>query len=120
MRTAHAPLAMLLLLLSLPAAAASLIYVPPPPQLPETELEDDGTPKKPVPVERASRGQLLYENHCTACHESVAAIRVNRRVKSLAELRSEVVRWADYARLNWRQEDIDEVVRHLDSRHYRF
>jgi mono/diheme cytochrome c family protein len=120
MRTATDILAALCLLLALPALAARLVDAPPPPPIPDMQLEEDGTPKKLPLIEAQSRGQLLYENHCTACHESVAAIRANRKVKSLSDLRAQVVRWAAISRLPWTQEEVDDVVRHLDRSHYRF
>jgi hypothetical protein len=120
MRTTSISIAAICLLLAQPAQAAPLIDAPPPPLMPEAELEQDGTPKKPVLIETPSRGQLLYENHCTSCHESVAAIRTRHAVRSLPDLRGQIVRWADYGKLRWGKEDIDEVVRYLNVRHYRF
>lgn len=66
------------------------------------------------------RGQLLYENHCTLCHESVVHIRRDRRLRSLQELRGTVSSWADYLRLGWRSEEVDDVVTYLNGRHYGF
>lgn len=109
-----------LLALSLPAGAAKLIDAPPPPQLPAAELGHDGAPKKPGLVETPGRGQLLYENHCTSCHESVLHIRARHTVRSLPELRAQVERWAANSKLSWGKEEIDEVVHFLNSRHYGF
>ncbi len=66
------------------------------------------------------RGQLLYENHCTACHESAAHVRDARRADSLPVLRGWVVQWARYLELRWREDEIGEVVRYLNDRYYRF
>jgi mono/diheme cytochrome c family protein len=71
-------------------------------------------------IETPSRGQLLYENQCIACHESVVHIRSNRGVKSLPELQAAVARWATYAKPSWDSEEIEEVTRYLDSRYYKF
>lgn len=120
MRTTTISIAVLSLLLSLPVCAAKLIYAPPPPAMPEAPLEEDGTPKKPALIDAPSRGQLLYENHCMACHESVVRIRTRQQVKSLPALRAEVARWATYANLPWSKEEIEEVARYLDTQYYRF
>lgn len=109
-----------LLALSLPAGAAKLLDAPLPPPMPAAELDHDGTPRQPALTETPSRGQLLYENHCTSCHESVLQIRARHAVRSLPELRAQVGRWAANSRLPWGKEEIEEVVRYLNSRHYGF
>lgn len=106
--------------MALPALAAKLVDAPPPPPIPEAELEKDGSPRKPAPVEQPSRGQLLYENHCMGCHESVTSIRTRRQIASLHALRDETARWASYAKLPWGSEEIDDVVDYLNNRYYRF
>jgi len=68
----------------------------------------------------AARGQMLYENHCMACHESVVHIRSRQQARSLPQLREQVRRWADYSQLRWSRDEAEEVVRHLDSQYYRF
>ncbi len=70
--------------------------------------------------ETVSLGRLLYENHCTGCHESGVHIRARRAVRSLPELRKQVTRWSDHARLQWSEEEVEAVVRYLNDRHYRF
>lgn len=120
MRITAVSIAVFPLLLSLPVSAAKLIYAPPPPAMPDVQLEDDGTPKKPVLNEAPSRGQLLYENHCMACHESVSQIRTRQLVKSQAALREAVARWAVNANLPWSKEEIEEVTRYLGNRYYKF
>jgi hypothetical protein len=117
MRIRSLPLAVLTLTLSLPALAAKLVDAPLPPAMPEGQPERDGAPKKAVKEDTPSRGQLLYENHCTGCHESVVYIRNRRQVQSLPALRAEVVRWASYTNLSWGKEEVEEVVHYL-NRHY--
>jgi hypothetical protein len=72
--------------------------------------------KPPVP----SRGQLLYENHCMSCHESVVHIRTRQDAKSLPQLRTRVQNWADYMQLRWGKEEVEDVVDHLNSQYYKF
>jgi hypothetical protein len=72
--------------------------------------------KPPVP----SRGQLLYENHCMACHESVVHIRTRQQARSLSALRAQVLRWTAYMQLRWGKEEVEDVVAHLNSQYYKF
>lgn len=75
-------------------------------------------PDKPQPV-TASRGQLLYENHCQGCHTSQLHIREQRRVRSIDELRGWVARWATTQQLRWGDEEIGDVTNYLNQRYYR-
>ncbi len=64
------------------------------------------------------RGQMLYENHCQACHETWLHSRTDRRVSSLSELRKRVQGWSNHSELNWRNEDIDAVTDYLSRTFY--
>ena len=75
---------------------------------------------KPVTPPVPPRGQLLYENHCMSCHESVVHIRTRQETKSLPELQAKVLHWAAYLRLNWGKQEVDDVVRHLNNAYYTF
>lgn len=66
----------------------------------------------------AERGQLLYENHCVACHDSRAHIRNDRRAKTLADVRQWVVRWSDTLVLGWGASERDDVAGYLYERYY--
>jgi len=76
--------------------------------------------QKPVAPPVPPRGQMLYENHCMSCHESVVYIRGNHRTQSLTELRGRVSHWANYLRLRWGMEEVEEVVTYLNDRYYKF
>ena len=65
------------------------------------------------------RGQMLYENHCRGCHVSVVHIRSNRKAASLEAVRWEVARWSSELQLDWRNEEIADVVEYLDREFYR-
>ena len=110
------------MLLTLPAWAGKLVYAPPPPVLlddaPEKNAAKNAAPHQPAPTEAASRGKLLYENHCLGCHESVVHVRERRQVKSLTEVQAQVARWSSYQNLRWNKEDVGEVVRYLNERYY--
>ncbi|HCV14279.1 MAG TPA: hypothetical protein DGC76_11385 [Candidatus Accumulibacter sp.] len=70
--------------------------------------------------ERApSRGELLYATHCIACHDRELHWRDRRLVSDWRSLRAEVRRWQEMASLRWSDEEIEEVARFLQLRHYR-
>lgn len=111
--------ALLSLGLGLPAWASPRI--PPPAPVPEMETPAGGESRhRPVMPPAAPRGQMLYENHCMSCHESVVHIRERQQAESLPQLRARVLYWADYLQMRWGREEVEEVVKHLDSQYYRF
>jgi hypothetical protein len=112
--------ALLSLGFALPALASPRIQPPPPVQQLETQPAQGEAPPRRVTPAAPPRGQLLYENHCLSCHESLVHIRSSRRTQSLTELRARVTHWAEYLHLRWSKEEVDEVVRHLNSRYYKF
>ncbi len=65
-----------------------------------------------------ARGAALYRNHCTACHESQVHIRERPKVRSLAELRGQVARWAGEIDKGWGNEEIDDVYHYLNDTYY--
>src|SRR5688500_2999796 len=67
-----------------------------------------------------SRGEMLYENHCTSCHDSIVHVRNNRRAKSLADVEYWVQRWSFDTGLAWKQSEIDDVTQYLVRRYYKF
>ncbi len=106
--------------LTLPALAKTLVEAPPPPEVQEALPEHNEAPQKPVTPAEQPRGELLYENHCTSCHESVVHVRTRQDAKSLPELRAQVKHWAAYAKLRWGKEEVEDVVRYLNFHYYRF
>ena len=64
------------------------------------------------------RGQLLYENHCTACHNDSVHSRNHGKAHSLAEIRQWVIRWSTHLELNWEMHDVDTVADFLNRRFY--
>lgn len=73
-----------------------------------------------VPAADPGRGEGLYENHCTGCHDSVAHERENRKAGSPDELRAWVTQWSQHLELGWSAEDRDDVAAWLNGRFYRF
>ncbi|MGE5240315.1 MAG: hypothetical protein ACM3NI_01590 [Bacteroidota bacterium] len=107
-----------LTLVSLPAPLPAAPEERPAPEV-QLPLPKPATPAKPS-AETVSRGQLLYENHCIACHESVAHIRRDRRAKSYKALQDWVVRWSNQQQLGWSAGDIADVVDYLNRHYYKF
>lgn len=67
-----------------------------------------------------SRGRLLYETHCIACHNSQMHWRDQRLARDWAGLLAQVRGWQARAELGWSDGDITEVARHLNDTIYRF
>ena len=102
-----------------PVWASSRDMPSPPVQLKET-VQLDASPQKPIVPPAPTRGQLLYENHCTVCHASVVHLRSDRRAKSQAEIRTWVMHWSGYLKLRWQPDEVDDVVKHLNQTFYKF
>lgn len=66
----------------------------------------------------ASRGELLYFNHCQGCHESKLHIREKQKAKTTRAIHAEVSRWATELQLKWTLRDIEDVVEFLNRRYY--
>lgn len=66
------------------------------------------------------RGKELYENHCRSCHESWAHERSGRQVTSPEELRHRVRGWSLHSRLDWSEEEVNDVADYLDRQYYGF
>ena len=92
----------------------------PPVSSPEQEAQADHAAAQRIDPEARPRGQLLYENHCMACHESVVHIRSKQGARSLEDLHARVVHWARYMKLPWSEEEVSDVTRFLESRYYKF
>lgn len=78
------------------------------------------TSRSPPAVAAGSRGQMLYENHCTRCHTSVVHVRKKRRADSLKVLEGWVRRWSAEEKLGWSENEVIEVVDYLNQRYYSF
>jgi len=67
-----------------------------------------------------TRGQLLYDTHCIACHTSQVHWRDRRQATDFATLVAQVRQWQDAASLGWDDDDIERVARYLNRTIYRF
>jgi hypothetical protein len=69
----------------------------------------------------AERGRVLYETFCHTCHYERVHERPPGRsiVKSQAELRVQVARWAERTRMRFTPQDVDDVAEYLNQSHYK-
>jgi len=65
-----------------------------------------------------TRGSLLYDTHCVACHRAQVHWRDQRVVKDWAGLIEQVRHWQSRAQLDWSDADIQEVARFLNRSVY--
>jgi mono/diheme cytochrome c family protein len=72
-----------------------------------------------APQPPASRGRLLYETHCIACHTTQMHWRDNKLARDWAGLKAWVGRWQADLGLGWNEQDVVDVARHLNELYYR-
>lgn len=77
--------------------------------------KESGTIYAPI-----ARGQLLYENHCTTCHESAIHLRQHNKAHSVKDIRQWVIRWSKNLELDWENNDVDVVTDYINRRFYHF
>ena len=65
-----------------------------------------------------SRGELLYENHCVACHTEQVHWRQQSLVTDWESLKRQVARWQAFSGLGWTPDDISAVARYINGLHY--
>jgi mono/diheme cytochrome c family protein len=73
-------------------------------------------PARPVDLER---GQVLYENHCRMCHDSIAFKREGKIAGNYEEVRAQVIRWQTNVSLHWSAEDIENVASYVARTYYK-
>lgn len=73
-----------------------------------------------LPQPPPTRGKLLYETHCIACHDSQIHWVDNRVATDWASLKAQVRRWQERAHLQWSEADIVAVARYLNDTIYRY
>ena len=73
-----------------------------------------------APALAQSRGALLYDTHCIACHTAQVHWRQKRLATDWPTLRAYVWRWQADAALGWSDDDVAEVARYLNEEFYRF
>ena len=71
-------------------------------------------------LSEVSRGHMLYENHCTSCHESTVYIRTKRKATNYKEVGNWVNQFADWLNLGWGDVEKQEVMQYLNERYYKY
>lgn len=66
-----------------------------------------------------AKGELLHRS-CLQCHGTEAYVPPRRRVQSLAALRKETARWADYYNPAFTKSEVEDLVAYLNRDFYRF
>lgn len=66
------------------------------------------------------RGQMLYDNHCSACHNTEVHWRDKKVVRDWDDLLLQVRIWQGNGKLSWNETDVQDVAQHLNSLYYRF
>lgn len=67
-----------------------------------------------------SRGELLYNTHCIACHTTQAHWRDRKLATDWRTLQAEVRRWQAIGQLRWNDDDVLAVTAYLNDRYYRY
>ena len=73
----------------------------------------------PASAQETQRGRALYETQCATCHGERLHEREKSKIRSIGELRAEVLRWSRETRQRFTAEDIEDIVRFLNQTHYR-
>ena len=75
----------------------------------------------PAWAQDPERGKALYDIHCVACHYERIHQRNSSRsvIRSLAQLRVEVVQRAALTKQRFTAEDLDDIAAYLNRSHYR-
>ncbi len=71
-----------------------------------------------VPSE--TRGELLYETHCVACHSTQIHWRNDKLAFDWDSLKFQVRRWQGNTGLAWSEVDIIDVSRYLNETIYKY
>ena len=67
----------------------------------------------------AAKGEKLHAS-CLSCHGTEVYVPPKRKVKTLAALRKETVRWGDHYNPAFTKAEIDHLVAYLNRDFYKF
>ena len=67
-----------------------------------------------------NNGNDLHSANCTSCHDSAIYTRENRRVRSLANLGTQVRFCKDNLGISWFDDEVDDVISYLNKNYYHF
>ena len=68
----------------------------------------------------AGNGAKLVGEHCSGCHDDSIYTRKDRRVTSLDGLKKQVKRCELSLGLKWFDDEVNDVVDHLNRNYYKF
>lgn len=68
----------------------------------------------------AAEGKRLHDAHCTSCHDSAVYVRKDRMVRSLEDLKTQVVGCGRVAKQTFSSEQVRDIVKYLNDQFYRF
>lgn len=77
-------------------------------------------PAPALPAAPESRGEMLYSVHCSACHATEVHWRDKKQAADWSQLKAEVERWKDNAKLDWSAADVLAVTRYLNAMFYHY
>jgi mono/diheme cytochrome c family protein len=72
------------------------------------------------PTLSETRGELLYDTHCVACHTAQIHWRNDRLAVDWDSLKFQVRRWQGNTGLAWSEADIVDVSRYLNETIYQY
>ena len=75
---------------------------------------------KETDAQALAHGQKLVEQNCTRCHGDEVYTRPDRRVKSLAALGKQVRRCKNNIGIQLFDEDVDDIIKYLNTKYYKF
>jgi mono/diheme cytochrome c family protein len=75
---------------------------------------------KETSAQALAHGQKLVEQNCTKCHGDEVYTRADHRVKSLAALGKQVRRCKDNIGIQLFDEDVNDIIKYLNTKYYKF
>jgi mono/diheme cytochrome c family protein len=69
---------------------------------------------------QGGRGELLYQTYCQSCHTEQLHWRDKKVAADWTGLVAEVRRWQANGNLDWTSDDVEAVVRYLNTLYYRY
>jgi mono/diheme cytochrome c family protein len=75
---------------------------------------------KETDAQAIKHGQEIVQKDCTRCHGDEVYTRADHRVKSLAALGKQVRRCKDNIGIQLFDEDVDDVIKYLNTKYYKF
>ena len=72
------------------------------------------------PSEPENTGKTLLQEKCTSCHGSKVYTRKDHKVTNLKALGAQVRRCKNNLGIEWFDDEVNEVINHLNTTHYHF